>query len=105
MTIEGDDLRHHEIWSGVARYWYNKAADKSFLRLAPAISRRFSQAEYSQPEPAVLLYENSNLHYTADENSRKSTMALLNPILEDNEAVIHRCLPINMVFLTAVLRD
>lgn len=32
-------------------------------------------------------------------------MALLNPILEDNEAVIHRCLPINIAFLTAVLRD
>jgi len=29
MAIEEADLRHREIWSGVARMWYNKAADKS----------------------------------------------------------------------------
>ena len=29
MAIEEADLRDHEVWSGVARMWYNKAADKS----------------------------------------------------------------------------
>jgi hypothetical protein len=27
MAIEEADLRDHEVWSGVARMWYNKAAD------------------------------------------------------------------------------
>lgn len=29
MAIEEADLRDREVWSGVARMWYNKAADKS----------------------------------------------------------------------------
>jgi hypothetical protein len=29
MAIEDEDLRDREVWSRVARYWYNKAADKS----------------------------------------------------------------------------
>ena len=29
MAIEDDDIRDREVWSGVARFWYSKAADKS----------------------------------------------------------------------------
>jgi len=29
MAIEEADPRDHETWAGVARMWYNKAADKS----------------------------------------------------------------------------
>jgi hypothetical protein len=29
MAVEEADLRDREVWAGVARYWYNKAADKS----------------------------------------------------------------------------
>ena len=29
MAIEDDDVRDREVWSGVARFWYGKAADKS----------------------------------------------------------------------------
>jgi hypothetical protein len=27
MAIEDEDLRDREVWSGVARYWYNKLND------------------------------------------------------------------------------
>jgi hypothetical protein len=29
MAVEENDMRDREVWSGVARYWYNKAADKN----------------------------------------------------------------------------
>jgi hypothetical protein len=29
MAVEELDLRDREIWAGVARYWYNKAADRN----------------------------------------------------------------------------
>jgi hypothetical protein len=29
MAIEDDDIRDREVWTGVARFWYSKAADKS----------------------------------------------------------------------------
>ena len=29
MAIKEADLRDREVWSGVARMWYNKTADKS----------------------------------------------------------------------------
>jgi hypothetical protein len=34
MAIEEADLRDREVWSGVARMWYNNATDKS-----PKVSR------------------------------------------------------------------
>jgi hypothetical protein len=29
MAIEDDDIRDREVWTGVSRFWYSKAADKS----------------------------------------------------------------------------
>jgi Est1 DNA/RNA binding domain len=93
MAIEDEDL------SGVARYWYNKAADKS-----PCIGR-------IQHHLAVLARPNAlqQLFYYARAltciqpflNARQSILTLFNPISEDHDAIIHRYLAINIAFIKA----
>ena len=36
MAIEDDDIRDREVWTGVSRFWYSKAADKS-----PSVGRLY----------------------------------------------------------------
>jgi hypothetical protein len=49
MAIEEADLRDREVWSGVARMWYNKAADKS-----PNVGRIVMNAKTVMDAKAVI---------------------------------------------------
>ena len=83
MAIEDAGLRGREVWSGVARVWYNKAADKS-----PNVGR-------TQHHLAVLAWPNvmqQPFYYpkalvcvTPFRNTRESIMLPFNPLLEAAE--------------------
>ncbi len=99
MAIEDEDLRDREVWSGVARYWYNKAADKS-----PKIGRiQHHLAVLARPNALQQLFYYTRALDCVQPflNARESILTLFNPILEDHEAVIHRCLPIDVAFIKA----
>ena len=52
MAIEDQDVRDREIWTGVARYWYGKAADRS-----PRVGRLYHHlAILSRPNVLRRLY-------------------------------------------------
>jgi hypothetical protein len=86
MAIEDEDLRNREAWPGVARNWYNKAADKS-----PKIGRiQHHLAVLARPNALQQLF-----YYTRTltciqpfSNARESILTLFSPILEDHDAVI-----------------
>jgi hypothetical protein len=99
MAIEDEDLRDREVWSGVARYWYHKAADKS-----PKIGRiQHHLTVLARPNALQhLLYYTRALTYVQPFlNARESILTLFNPILEDLEAVIYRYMPIDVDFIMA----
>jgi hypothetical protein len=99
MATEDEDLRDREVWSGVARYWYNKAADKS-----PRIGRiQHHLAVLARPNALQQLFYYTRALTCIQPflNARESILTLFNPILEDHDAVIHRCLPIDIAFIKA----
>src|SRR5277367_4240705 len=83
MAIEEADLRDREVWSGVARMWYNKAADKS-----PNVGRiQHHLAVLARPNIVQQLFYYSKalvsvipFHY-----ARESIMLLFTPFLEGIE--------------------
>jgi hypothetical protein len=99
MAIEDEDLRDREVWSGVARYWYNKAADKS-----PRIGRiQHHLAVLARPNALQQLFYYTRALTCIQPflNARESILTLFNPILEDHDTIIHRCLPIDIAFVKA----
>ena len=79
MAIEDDDVRDREIWSGVARLWYSKAADKN-----PDIGRLYHHlAILARPFTLHQLsyYTRSLTCVVPFENARNSIMTVFNPIL------------------------
>jgi hypothetical protein len=81
MTIEEADLPDREVWSGVARMWYNKAANSSHhltVLARPNVMQR-------------LFYSSKALVSVASfQNVRESVMLLFNPFLEDSEIASQR---------------
>lgn len=79
MAIEDDDIRDRETWTGVSRYWYSKASDKS-----PATGRLFHHlAILSRPNGLQQLY-----YYAKSlcvpipfPSARESVMTLFDPLL------------------------
>jgi hypothetical protein len=83
MAIEEADLRDREVWSGVARMWYNKAADKS-----PNIGRiQHHLAVLARPNivQQLFYYSKALLSVIPFQNARESVMLLFNPFLEDSD--------------------
>ena len=79
MAVEDDESRDREVWSNVARFWYNKAADKSssvgrlYHHLA-ILARPYSLEQLS-------LYTRSLTCVTPFESARGSIMTLFSPML------------------------
>jgi Est1 DNA/RNA binding domain len=99
MAIEDEDLRDREVWSGVARYWYNKTADK-----LPRIGRiQHHLAVLARPNALQQLFYYTRALTCIQPflNARESILTVFNPILEDSDAVIHRCVPIDIAFIKA----
>ena len=88
MAIEEADLRDREIWSGVARVWYNKAADKS-----PNVGRiQHHLAVLARPNVSQQLFyfTKALVSVVPFQNARESIMLLFNPFLEANETASKR---------------
>ncbi|KAL9112830.1 MAG: hypothetical protein Q9227_002907 [Pyrenula ochraceoflavens] len=80
MAIEEADLRDRETWSGVARMWYNKAADKS-----PNVGRiQHHLAVLARPNivEQLFYYSKALVSLVPFHNARESVMLLFNPFLE-----------------------
>ncbi|PFH59817.1 hypothetical protein XA68_11865 [Ophiocordyceps unilateralis] len=79
MAIEDDDIRDREIWTGVSRYWYSKASDKS-----PATGRLYHHlAILARPNALQqLYYYNKSLCVPLPfVSARESVMTLFDPLL------------------------
>lgn len=99
MAIEDEDLRDREVWSGVARFWYSKAADKS-----PNIGRLYHHlAILARPYTLQQLsyYTRSLTCVTPFESAKASVMTLFTPILNGKESPYHRSSSFETVFIKA----
>jgi hypothetical protein len=82
-AIEEADLRDREVWSGVARMWYNKAADKS-----PNVAKiQHHLAILVRPNIVQQLcyYAKALVSVTPFPTTRKSMMLLFNPFCGGSE--------------------
>jgi hypothetical protein len=80
MAIEDSDLRDREIWSNVARTWYNQAADKS-----PNVGRiQHHLAVLARPNivQQLFFYSKALVSVVPFVNARDSIMLLFTPLLE-----------------------
>lgn len=88
MAIEDDEPKDREVWSNVARFWYNKAADKS-----PNVGRLYHHLAILAPPYTIeqlSLYTRSLTCVTPFESAKGSIMTLFNPILNGKESAIRR---------------
>ena len=99
MAIEDDDIKDREVWSGVARFWYGKAADKSpntgrlYHHLA-ILARPYTLQQLS-------LYTRSLTCITPFESSKASIMTLFSPILEEKESAYYRASSMETIIIKA----
>ena len=99
MAIEDDDIRDREVWSGVARFWYGKAADNN-----PQVGRLYHHlAILARPFTLqqLSLYLRALTCVLPFESARASIMTLFNPILEGRESVYHRASSVETIFIKA----
>ena len=99
MAIEDEDPRDRDVWSGVARYWYSKAADK-----IPANGRLYHHlAILARPYTLQQLsfYAQSLTSIEPFNEARSSIMTLFDPILNGKESAYHRSTSMETVFIKA----
>lgn len=80
MAIEDNDMHDREIWSKVARTWYNQAADRS-----PNVGRiQHHLAVLARPNivQQLFLYSKALVSVVPFVNARDSIMLLFSPLLE-----------------------
>ena len=84
MAIEDDDIRDREVWAGVSRFWYIKAADKT-----PYVGRLFHHlAILARPNVLQqLFYYCKSLAVTQPfYPARESILTLFDPIFSPEHA-------------------
>ena len=99
MAIEDDDPKDREVWSNVARFWYNKAADKS-----PTVGRLYHHlAILARPYSLeqLSLYTRSLTCIIPFESARGSIMTLFNPILHGKDTTHGRGPSLETLFIRA----
>ena len=99
MAIEDDEPKCREVWSNVARFWYNKAADKS-----PNIGRLYHHlAILARPFTLkqLSLYTRSLTCVTPFESTKGSVMTLFNPILNGKKSANRRSSLFEPIFIRA----
>lgn len=87
MAIEDDEPKDREVWSNVAKFWYNKASDKS-----PAVGRLYHHlAILARPYTLeqLSLYARSLTCVAPFESAKGSIMTLFNPVLCSKESGRH----------------
>lgn len=99
MAIEDDESRDYEVWSNVARFWYNKAADKS-----PSVGRLYHHlATLSRPYnlEQLSLYARSLTCMTPSESAPGSIMILFSSIRSGRYITEFQPSPSDSVFIKA----
>ncbi|KAK0515388.1 hypothetical protein JMJ35_002767 [Cladonia borealis] len=97
MAIEDDDPKDREVWSNVARFWYNKAADNS-----PRVGRLYHHlAILARPYSLeqLSLYTRALTCVTPYESARGSIMTLFTPIINGRYTTEHRRSSLEIVFI------
>lgn len=97
MAIEDDDIRDREVWTGVARHWYDKASDK-----APTIGRLYHHlAILARPNALQQLFYYSKSLCVASPfvSARESILTLFDPVLDANAQL--RLPPLDLSFVKA----
>ncbi|ERF70125.1 hypothetical protein EPUS_00312 [Endocarpon pusillum Z07020] len=99
MAIEEADLRDREVWAGVARMWYDKAADKS-----PNVGRiQHHLAVLARPNivQQLFYYSKALVSVIPFPNARESVMLLFNPFLATGEIASQRYPVVEAAFVKA----
>jgi hypothetical protein len=99
MAIEDEDVRDREIWAGVARSWYSKAADRN-----PTVGRLYHHlAILARPNALQQLYyyARSLTCVRPFASARESILTLLDPILGRSAASYSHALPVDTSFILA----
>ncbi|BCS12253.1 hypothetical protein ALUC_50299A [Aspergillus luchuensis] len=97
MAVEESDLRERESWAGVARYWYNQAADRN-----PSVGRiQHHLAVLARPDiiQQLFYYTRSLVSVQPFAGTRESIFLLFNPFLRGPRALGR--LPLVSAFVTA----
>lgn len=97
MAIEDHEPKDRETWSNVARFWYNKAVDKS-----PNVGRLYHHlAILARPYSLeqLSLYTKSLTCIAPFESARGSIMTLFNPILHGKESNFRRISSFETLFI------
>jgi len=93
MAIEDDDIRDREVWTGVSRFWYSKAADKS-----PTVGRLYHHLAILSRSNALqqLFYYTRSLTCVHPfQSARESILTLFG----GPELAHHRSLPADIMFI------
>lgn len=80
MAVEESNLQDREIWGGVAKYWYNKAADRN-----PDVGRiQHHLAVLARPDivQQLFFYTKSLASVRSFPGTRESIVLLFNPLLK-----------------------
>lgn len=99
MAIEEYDIRDREVWAGVARMHYEKAADKS-----PNVGRiQHHLAVLARPNivQQLFYYSKALVSITPFPNARESVMLLFNPFLANGETASQRYPLVEAAFVKA----
>ena len=97
MAIEDDEPRDREVWSNVAKFWYNKASDKT-----PTVGRLYHHlAILARPYglEQLSLYARSLTCVIPFESARGSIMTLFNPILYSKSSIPRRPSSLETIFI------
>ncbi|SLM39765.1 DNA/RNA-binding domain, Est1-type [Lasallia pustulata] len=99
MAIEDVDRHDREVWSGVARFWYSKAADRN-----PRIGRLYHHlAILARPGSfEQLSFYTRSLTCTQPFNTaRSSIMTVFKPALLGDNSALSRSVQVEVVFIKA----
>ena len=99
ITIEYDEVRAKDVWRNIARFWYNRAADK-----IPTTGRIYYHlAILARPcsIEQLSLYTKALTCLTSFESARESLITLFNPILYNQDPVSRRSSSFESVFVRA----
>jgi Est1 DNA/RNA binding domain len=83
MAIKEIDLRDREIWAGIARMWYDKAADKSLN--VGRIQHHLAVLARPNIVQQLFYYSKTLISAIPFPNARESVMLLFNPFLANGE--------------------
>ena len=97
MAIEDSDQKNREVWTGVAQFWYGKAADKS-----PYVGRLYHHlAILARPYTLqqLSLYLRALTCTLPFENAKGSIMTLFKPILDGRVSESNRPSSVEIIFI------